>query len=120
MDSLLKTLDPYRWALMAALATAALAATYGYGWVQYDKGYAKAQAASVEVVAKERIAEFNRQASANATAQAEAALTIDRLTTERNDLEARLKENALAASQDPHARRPALGADSMRRLNQVR
>lgn len=119
MDSLLKVIDPYRWLIGAGLVLAAIAAIYGYGWVQYDKGYAKAQAAASETVASERIAEFSRQATANAQAQAQAEDTISQILVERDTLEAKLKENALAASQDPHARRPAFGADSMRRLNQV-
>lgn len=120
LSKLFGALDPYRWLIGAGLVLAAFAAIWGYGLVQYNKGHAKALAAATEQVAKERAAELGRQANANQAAQEAAQQSITQLLAERDNLEAMLKENAVAASRDAGARSCGVGRDSVRRLNQVR
>ena len=82
----------------------------------YLKGRADGRWAE-RVVQLEAIEELNQQLDAK---DAElAALEAARLEQMR-ELEDRVEELRRQADEDPNANRPALGADSMRRLNAVR
>ena len=98
-------------ALAAALAAAALALWWSYSWA-FDRGYDSRDAQLVEETA-ERQARVDRLGAQNDALQR--ALSI--ASRARTDLERRLADEA---AQDPLGRDPGLGADSLRRLNQIR
>lgn len=113
-------LKPYTLAAYAAAVLLIIGGVLLYGHSKYTSGYNTAKAEALEQVAKERSEEFTRQSEANVAAQTSALEDLTRLSMENASLKQTLQENARAAAQDADAARACLGADSVRRLNQVR
>mgnify|MGYP001160573883 CR=1 FL=1 len=98
------------WAILALLATLAGGAGY-IGVRSYNTGYAKSEAEHAAALEKAR-AEQARAAEAASRKEEE------RLALER-EIDVLQRELEDAARSDPGADRPALGADSVSRLNRL-
>lgn len=81
----------------------------------YHRGFAEADAQWAERVNTEA----DRQLEANRAALEAAEAEIARLTRERSERDAEIARLIEEARQDPDADRPAIGLDSVRRLNSV-
>jgi len=88
----------------------------GAGWWAYDWAYDRGYAARDAQIAKDTI---KKQARIDALTETLAAREgeLTRANAARTDLERMLADEA---DQDPLGRDPGLGADSLRRLNQIR
>ncbi|TBC36398.1 hypothetical protein ELH33_15320 [Rhizobium ruizarguesonis] len=115
---------PGRYLLGALAAIALLLAAYSY--VDH-KGYARAEIHYKGVIAAEHaaattawIAEVERQAARQNEAKAREAERIAEMQAEADQLTKQIEELQREASEDPDAGRTALGATSVRRINQIR
>lgn len=70
--------------------------------------------------ATKRADEVERQATINDAAKAAEARAISQLQADKSALTQQIKEQADAADKDPDAARAAFGADSVRRIRNVR
>ena len=113
---------------LAWLAVAGLclgAAGGAYWWVD-NHGYQRATLEwSVKYTQREvdlerrRLAELDRQATANDIAKAAEAARIAQLRNEAAQMERRLQDLAKEATSDPDAERLGINADSVARINSV-
>ena len=77
-------------------------------------------AAIKEHAATARANEIERQDTANNAAKASEAAAIKSMQADNDTLQNKIEELQREASNDPDAGRAALGASSVRRINQVR
>lgn len=111
------------WLIVAALGLGALGGAYW--WVDHG-GY---QRATLEWTVKyndrelalerQRLAELDRQATANDSAKAAEAARIAQLRNELAQAERELQEQSHEADIDPNADRVGLGSDSVLRINRI-
>ena len=106
------------------LAAGALTSAY---WYTDHRGYARAQAyyeakigAMKAAAATASLREIERQDAANNAAKQAEARSIAEMQAASQSLENRTMELQREADQDPAAGVPALGAASVRRINEVR
>jgi hypothetical protein len=112
-----------RWTVGSLAAILLLFGAYAY--VDH-KGYQRAAVAYQARIDKivgdykaAEIAEIERQDAANNAAKAREAIAIAEMQAANSQLETRIKELAGEAAKDPDARKPVLGAPSVRRINEV-
>lgn len=89
----------------------------------YQRGTAEGAVKIAELKAAAvtaRDAEIERQDARNSEAKAREAARIAEMQAANSQLETRIKELAGEAAKDPDARKPVLGAPSVRRINEVR
>lgn len=111
------------WLIVAGLGLGAVGGVYW--WVDHQ-GY---QRATLEwtvkyndrelALEKQRLAELDRQATANDRAKAAEAARIAQLRNELAQRERELEEQSHEADVDPNADRVGLGADSVRRIQRI-
>ena len=113
--------------MYALIAVAAVALAWGaYTYVErqgYQRGVVEWQAKYDRLVAdyaEAKAAEIERLMAANNAAKAREAQRIAELEHENEELEKLMKEQAIAAEQDPDRDRVGLGAPSVQRLNKIR
>ena len=111
------------WAVVATIVAASIG---GFGWYEHHAGYASAateyQAKIDSLVAdyKSKSAdELERQTAVNDAAKAAEARDIVSMQAANEQLQKQMEEQSNAADQDPDADAPALGADSVRRINAI-
>jgi uncharacterized protein YlxW (UPF0749 family) len=116
--------DLAAWAVIALLSVGAFGGTYAYG---DHRGYGRAelkytaQIASMKAAAATaRADEIERQSAVNDAAKAAEARHIAEMQAANQSLQTQIEELQREADQDPDADKPALGADSVRRINQIR
>jgi uncharacterized protein HemX len=113
-----------RWLIGALAALALLAGVY----VLADhRGYQRAATAYTAQIAQmqadattARANEIERQVAVNDAAKASEARSIAQMQDDNDTLQNKIEELQREASQDPDAGKPALGASSVQRINQVR
>ncbi|TBC21578.1 hypothetical protein [Rhizobium ruizarguesonis] len=115
---------PGQYLLGGLVALALLLAAYAY--VDH-RGYARAEIHYKGVIAAEHTAaitarnsEVERQAARQNEAKAREAEHIAEMQAEADQLTKQVEELQREASEDPDADRTALGATSVRRINQIR
>lgn len=111
-------------------AVAALAAAVALWWIHgtvYNNGYRAAVTQYEAILAQERFAhaeaalnEQRRQDIANAAAKQREAAAIAQIEAEQAANQELRKRLADEARQDPNADRVAIGADGVRRIDQIR
>ena len=113
--------------MYALIVLAAIALAWGaYTYVErqgYQRGVVEWQAKYDRLVtdyAEAKAAEIERLMAANNAAKAREAQRIAHLERENEELEKLMKEQAIAAEQDPDRDRVGLGAPSVQRLNKIR
>ena len=113
--------------LYALIVVAAIALAWGaYTYIErqgYQRGVVEWQAKYDRLVsdyAEAKAAEIERLMDANNAAKAREAQRIAELEHENEELEKLMKEQAIAAEQDPDRDRVGLGAPSVQRLNKIR
>ncbi len=112
------------WAVIALLIVAAFGGTYA---IADHRAYGRAEAhytaeiASMKAAAATALAdEIERQNAVNDAAKAAEARHIADMQAAKQSLQNRITELEREADQDPDAGRAALGASSVRRINQIR
>ncbi|NTG85878.1 hypothetical protein G6L15_06915 [Agrobacterium rhizogenes] len=112
------------WAVIALLATGAVGAAYLYvdhrGYQRAATEYKASIAQMKADAATARADEIERQSAVNDAAKAAEARRIAEMQAANQSLQSKIEELQREADQDPDANRSALGADSVRRINQIR
>jgi uncharacterized protein HemX len=112
------------WAVVALLAAGAVGAAYLYvdhhGYERAATEYKATIAQMKADAAQARADEIDRQNAVNDAAKAAEARSIAQMQAANQSLQTKIEELQREADQDPDADRPALGADSVRRINQIR
>ncbi|NTJ46504.1 hypothetical protein G6K93_05685 [Agrobacterium rhizogenes] len=112
------------WAVLALLTTGAVGAAYLYvdhhGYERAATEYKATIAQMKADAAQARADEIDRQNAVNDAAKAAEARSIAQMQADNQSLQTQIEELQREADQDPDAGRPALGADSVRRINQIR
>jgi uncharacterized protein HemX len=112
------------WAVIALLATGVVGAAYLYvdhrGYGRAELTYTAQIAQMKADAATARADEIERQSAVNDAAKAAEARRIAEIQAANQSLQTQIEELQREADQDPDADRPALGADSVRRINQIR
>jgi hypothetical protein len=113
-----------RWLIGALAALALLVGVYAIadhrGYQRAATAYTAQIAAIKEQAATARANEIERQVAVNDAAKASEARRIAQMQADNDTLQTKIEELQREASQDPNAGKPALGASSVRRINQVR
>jgi hypothetical protein len=103
-------------AAVAAVVLGGLAIlAYVHGKAEYARGHADEKALWIAAAKKEEA----RQAAVNADALRWQRMALSELQKQAADLSALLETNDAEAAKDPLAARPAVGRDSVRRLNTI-
>ncbi len=112
------------YAVVGLLSAGALASAY---WYIDHRGYARAEAyyeakiaATKAAAATASLREIERQDAANNAAKQAEARSVAEMQAASQSLENRTVELQREADLDPAAGKPALGASSVRRINEVR
>ncbi|HEY7824255.1 MAG TPA: hypothetical protein VIG24_15540 [Acidimicrobiia bacterium] len=105
------------WQIWAALAVAAVLGVSA--WIINDRAFSRGFAEAERQWEQQVQEELERQQAANDAALRAAREEIERLNEARRVRDATIERLNREAREDPNAGRPALGADSVRRLNSV-
>ncbi|NTG67257.1 hypothetical protein EXN67_01415 [Rhizobium rhizogenes] len=112
------------WAVISLLMVAAFGGTYA---LADHRGYGRAETHYTAQIAQmkadaatARADEIDRQSAVNDAAKAAEARRIAEIQAANQSLQIQIEELQREADQDPDANRSALGADSVRRINQIR
>lgn len=110
--------------VVALISAGALGSAYWYidhrGYARAEAYYEAKMAASRAAAATASLREIERQDAANNAAKQAEARSIAEMQAASQSLENRTMELQREADQDPAAGKPALGASSVRRINEVR